>query len=128
MTMANIKRLHAVLDHITEHPEEHRQQSWRTEKEGCGTRMCFAGHTVVMFGPQAGMTGWAEPVFENRLEGKMYGSVVVDNVEVDVETFAADLLGLDHDQQQALFYSMGGVIELREVVLDIEHGLIGEEV
>jgi hypothetical protein len=122
MTMPDIARLNAVLDYITDHPEQHRQQYWRAETE-CGTTMCFAGHTAALFGPEAGMTGWGKPI-PMAADERMYGDVQVGDTTVDVETFACDLLGLDWDQGNALFYCMNGVDDLRRIVDDLEAGLI----
>jgi hypothetical protein len=98
--MVDIERLDAVLEYISEHPEQHSQNLWAS-KTHCGTVACLAGWTVILEYPGA------------ELEG---GSLArVDGVTMIIRDEARDLLGLNTAQEDALFLGAQNIVELRKL-------------
>lgn len=107
--MINVPLMRKVLEHISEHPEEHDQGTW-AERTACGTTMCMAGHAVVMAGHQISWPG--------TLDDESSADFVTEPIVVDNETtrripaVAAHELGLTEEQKDAFFYESGTIEDL----------------
>lgn len=66
------------------------------EKDDCGTTACLAGWTGVLEG--------AVPLFINGVGGTTHTVRTTDGREMDVEFYAAEVLGLTRDERRDLFY------------------------
>lgn len=122
--MADSVRLTTVLEFIRQHPEQHEQMFFRRTND-CGTTMCFAGHTIAIYAPEG--TEWKMNLPADD-KGGTCGWIVTtpDGVEHDSSVLAAELLDLDPDESDALFYNMGDAEALAEIVDDIKSGYYGE--
>lgn len=77
-----VRRLLAVRDHISAHPEEANERNW------CGTDCCVAGHLVRQRWPDA------EVGFSGELHGSL-GVEVSPGSWVEIEDAAASVIGFD---------------------------------
>lgn len=77
----------------------------------CGTAMCFAGHTVVLTD---------QPVLVNRESGLFEGVVVDKDTSMSVGIAAKELLGLTHEQADALFDGDNTIEDIRAIIALIE--------
>jgi hypothetical protein len=125
--------LHKVMDHIIEHPEEHDQTIWasrRLDESGtpCGTKFCFAGHTVNMaMGPSERIVWhhqtWrvtgpeCEPVPASADAVSVTGA---DGTPMLIATRAASLLGLTPQEADRLFFAANRVSQIRGIVQGLE--------
>lgn len=88
----NIYLLEKTLTYIQSHPEEHEQSDWGRVTP-CGTTMCFAGHAAELAGE--------EVAWEKNLLGYGYTYRMKDGR--DIQDRAAELLGLNKDEEYYLF-------------------------
>lgn len=110
----NVPLMRKVLEHITEHPEEHDQGVW-AEKTPCGTTYCMAGHTVLMAGHEIAWSGGPTDVSNEDGADHVTKSVVTpDGLTNYIPYVAARELGLDRDQASMLFYDSSSIEDLWE--------------
>lgn len=107
MNMTPVKRLMTVRDYLAEHPLEHDQGHWARTSSTCGTTLCAAGTACLMAGGR--LTSDEEIHYDDEESGPetvRYFHVVVrpDGQDLGVSEWAAQLLGLDEDQER-LFYT-----------------------
>lgn len=95
--MVNVPLLRKVLEHITEHPNEHDQTDWATRVEDCGTTMCVGGHAVAMTGYEI---VWPS---DHRYIGSATCKKDGDVWGRSIEGAAMEELGLSSDQADQLF-------------------------
>lgn len=89
----NIPLARKVLEHLTAHPDEHRQAQFGMQTP-CGTTACIAGTAVLM-----------DSDTTVRFDGGvMCCAVEVGGVNVDIEQRAVTLLGLGGGDTMDLFY------------------------
>lgn len=110
--MINTPLLTKVLNHITDHPEEHNQSCWaeRGLDTPCGTAFCVAGHAVQFAGHQI---DW---------ESDEYADTVVGGGTI--ERVAAQELGLSGQQANYLFHGGGRQRDLWRLASKITGGEI----
>lgn len=102
MTAVNVPLLRKVLEHITEHPDEHDQGVWAVTTP-CGTVACLAGHAVAMSG---GEFVWQYPVpAEVRQFGATQSASFVAETGRPVSHVAQQLLGLSDEEAGDLFHA-----------------------
>lgn len=97
-----VDRLDTLVEHLRTHPDEHDQSSWRAESIDCGTKMCAAGHAIVLFGGDR--FRWNTPYAEAH--GTRFFAEVYDTErqrEVPISIVAAELLGIDWREADYLF-------------------------
>jgi hypothetical protein len=111
-TTVNLDLLDAVVEHIDTHPEEHDQSDWI-----CGTTACVAGR-VALF------SGW-RPVF-NPPCGLAFcdchthtGLVEKDGQRRRVSGVAQDLLGIDDDTADDLFFGGNDVDDIHRIQAEL---------
>ena len=96
--IVNIELAEKVLKQVKENPEQHDQHNWIT-KSDCGTRACLAGWTVHIAGLRPGT--WIEgPVWS------AWSTVSVGGVERNIDRVAAELLGMDEESADRIFYTL----------------------
>ncbi|GIF08715.1 hypothetical protein [Actinoplanes siamensis] len=89
-------RAYAVLDQIDARPELHNQSAWfHRTIGGCGTAACFAGWTSLLAGD--------EPLWTHDYQNQT-DAVIGGGKRRYIEARATELLGIDPDQADALFY------------------------
>lgn len=104
--------VHHVRNHIGDNRDQWDQQCW-SESTACGTTFCFAGFAVIASG--------GEMVYRDcGIAGTCVDANGVDQV---IETYAAELLGLDEDQACRLFFSPTDIHYLDAIIADIEGGV-----
>lgn len=130
---------HELLDEIMEfikiHPTQWRQSSWYmwvdpetgvekfrvteeevTEKNSCGSSMCFAGHVALHEGfpspPVGNHREWERGVIDRDANGGHYFESVDD--------FALKRLGLSHEQGDVLFDG-GNTLKMLERIVELLH-------
>lgn len=125
----NAPLLHKVLDHIVAHPDEHDQSLWATrrfDQDGnvCGTRYCFAGHTVVMgmgqgeqliWHPQT----WREIPYQDELQVASSGAVDLNSADGRIRLIASraqELLGLTLQESERLFFATNRVDQIAHMI------------
>lgn len=101
----NVELLTKVMEHIEGNPEEHDQSQWARQTE-CGTKYCFAGHTVFM-------SGWT-PEFDEDSTAAF--CVSGDNEQRCIESLAKELLGLSGYQAERLFFECEDLPSVRRYV------------
>lgn len=111
----NADRLHAVLDHIKAHPEQHLQETWGRRTE-CGTVACFAGWTVLLFKPGIAERFAAAPMREPILFIETLTPYAALAEITDVSSTARDLLGLTVDQASTLFHAENTAGQLEKMI------------
>jgi hypothetical protein len=110
----NLPLIDDVMHHIDTHPEEHDQSEWF-----CETTACVAGHVALL-------SGW-RPVFTAPCElawcdcHTATGRVEKDGESRTVSVLAQELLGIDVDTADRLFYGGNTVDDLHQVVKEL-HG------
>lgn len=87
----NITLAQRVLDQIDAHPELHSQSSFKSNTE-CGTRHCIAGWTLELADTHYHWESW------------QCDAVREDGKEVEIDTEAAELLGIPPEEAYQLFY------------------------
>lgn len=105
----NVELLEQVMQHITDHPEQHNQNFWVDE---CGTAGCFAGWAALLSGWRVG-PAW-------NFNGPMISPDTL--VEKDVCGVARDLLNLDAYDAQTLFCATNTRPMLALMVKDLANG------
>lgn len=122
--MINVPLMRKVLEHITEHPEEHDQQSW-AEKTACGTTYCMAGHAVLMAGHEIAWSAIAGVYLEEDGADRVTEPIETsESFTQYIPHVAAHELGIDHMQASMLFYDSTYLEELWEVANFITDGEI----
>lgn len=99
-TEATRARAQAVLDYIVMHPEQHSQETWCTDFENptsCGTTMCIAGTTLFLEDPRM-------LVSRHHRGNATYSEA------------ASDLLGLNEEEGDAIFYDMNNQRALDKLI------------
>jgi hypothetical protein len=86
-----------VLDHVTAHPDELDMGVWAQSNAQCGTTACFAGWAIIL-GTNAELVNgnsYLNPDGADycRLDGEI----------LEIDEVAAELLGLDGDQDDLFF-------------------------
>lgn len=89
----NFPLLWKTYEYIEAHPKEWEQHSFAGDG-WCGTTMCFAGHAVFLSDANV------------RLGGRSGHEFMVDEVFIDIEEFASNVLGIASDEADSLFYRM----------------------
>lgn len=118
----NVELLRKVLEHITAHPEEWRQEEWATATK-CGTAFCLAGHVALTVGHEinfdGGQTIWDQPGVRST------DSVAGGRRIADV---AADALGIDAfaaaKGRGGLFYPHNTLADLWRIAGELTDGEI----
>lgn len=130
----NLEVLNEIMDFIEAHPETWYQENWYQvldpktgmadfykyieeveDANECNTAFCFAGHTAINQGfpfPKGNSGSWTRTVKDAQgFEHREY-----------VEDFASKVLGLSHEQADALFHESNSKTDLRNMVnaLNIE--------
>lgn len=121
--MINIPLMRKVLEHITEHPEEHDQNVW-AERGPCGTAYCMAGHTVVMTGHKL---SWESNEFEeDEVVTESVQTPILINGEEEgrISRVAAFELGLIESQWETLFLYSDTVEDLWTAANEMTDGEI----
>lgn len=112
--MFNIDLATKVLDHIKSDPE-HWDQRWYGVQDDCGTTYCFAGWAVKLADPQA--------QFRFDHDGSaVYVNPSNSNHSCRIVSYAADLLGLNYDDGDMLFYWANDLNELEKLINDFKRG------
>lgn len=114
--MINVELMQETLDYIAAHPEEHDQGDW-AQRTGCKTTRCMAG-TVVHLAPGYKL------LWHREQDGKYdYTSTAVDNSgrTHSVPDLAEELLGVNHQQANDLFYNSGTLNDLYARAEEITH-------
>jgi hypothetical protein len=99
---------------VKEYLEENEAPPWN-----CGTAYCLAGHTVLAKGAKI-------PNYSLHALNEGYGfdaSFVIEPVQGrrrEVDTWAAELLGLEHDQAHALFYGENWPWAIEQMISALE--------
>ncbi len=104
MPELNKPLLEKVMTHINDHPDVHDQEVWTVNPdyydpsniENCGTAACFAGWTCLLSG------------YTSR--------------DVEVESKAVELLGIEWDDAGVLFHSDNTREDLNLMVKDLMNG------
>ena len=108
MPELNLPLAKAVLDKIVSEPESHDQGNWAYKTE-CGTVCCIAGWTMLLSGEYE----FNDSGYITDHEGYRVGHFMA----------GAELLGLDFEQANNLFYNMdnhGAVLLLKEFINEAE--------
>jgi hypothetical protein len=105
--MANLEKLKALHHHITTIPDGWNQEFWGEQRE-CGTAYCMAGWTCVLEGHQ--MKWKVVDAYESPF--KEATQLVTGE---DIDTKAAEILGLSEDYADRLFYCTDNASALREL-------------
>lgn len=125
----NAPLLRKVLDHIVAHPDEHDQSLWATRRfdqrgNVCGTRYCFAGHTVVMGMEQGEQLIWhpqtwrAVP-YQDELQVASSGAVDLNSTDGRIRLIASraqELLGLTQQESERLFFATNRVDHIARMI------------
>lgn len=118
----NIALLQKTLQYIKENPGEWLQQTW-----ACGTAGCFAGHAVRLSGAV-----WAP--HDGRCDGgncTSYGGTcqcrTADGSIRQISEVAREVLGIDVETGQALFWAMNTLERLEALVGEITASAIDSE-
>jgi hypothetical protein len=94
----NKELMREVLAQVTSHPEEWSQSTWGKKTE-CGTTFCIAGWACILSGwKPAELASGPYPI------GSGIDLVEKDGVTRHIEILGAELLELDSNQAEALFY------------------------
>lgn len=106
----NVELLERVMQHITDHPEQHDQVAWLNE---CGTAACFAGWACLL-------SGWQPVVTYNPDDTRVMSP---DTLTEDfVSDRAGKLLGLTHREMNYLFHGANTRDVLQRMVKDLVNG------
>jgi hypothetical protein len=80
----NVPLLRKVLEHVTEHPDQHDQRVW-VKQTGCGTAACLAGWAVLIEGLDPDMS----------IACGYFGTEYLEDGR-DIAVVAAELIGVDN--------------------------------
>lgn len=123
LSVQHVAALRRTLEHVLAHPDEHRQDVWgyrfppgATRGPVCGTAFCLAGHAAVTVA--GARPRWSPEGY--LVDVDVYRDGGAARVEVDV--YAAEVLGLDDDQAGALFYHGNTRVVLAELVRELTRG------
>ena len=98
--VVNVPLMRKTLEHVTLHPEEHRQHLW-LRRTPCGTVGCFAGHAVIFAGHEI---DWGI--------ANLYGELDVTKAGDTIFVVARRELGLTVDDAESMFYGGNGIDDL----------------
>jgi hypothetical protein len=104
----NVDRLSRVLAHVEANQGLFDQRFW-AHRKACGTTYCFAGWTVRIYSP--------ESEFQFALIVPVAGHCLSDGHLID--EVAAEILGLDRQTSDRLFYGCSTLAEVRRAVAAI---------
>jgi hypothetical protein len=113
-----------TLDYIRDHPEEHDQDSWAVQTL-CGTKRCLAGTAVFLAGYHINYKRMLPVDDEDRLTHE--ASTCVDPTTGETRSIrrvAQELLGLDNDEVDLLFFGSGSVEYLSRVFSELTDGRV----
>lgn len=104
LTAEAVATLQQVLDFLTEHPEQHEQQTWlkkvptleSSDLAACGTVGCLAGH-LSLIGHTIPDSAW-EPFYTYARDGDQLRYWVIRFDQFPVTTAAEEALGLSYVQ------------------------------
>lgn len=106
----NTELLERVMQHITDHPEQHNQSMWVNE---CGTAACFAGWATLL-------SGWyVQRVAPSKV---VYVAHQDDLRDFLVNDLAVELLGITNDEADVLFGYGNSREMLQLMVKDLVNG------
>jgi hypothetical protein len=115
----NVPLLRKVLEYITEHREQHRQDIWITQRESCGTAGCLAGWAVVL----------ADLDVDWSTDGCFGTEYLVDGR--DIAVVAAELIGVENprtlkwaDWDEHLFNQNNTLADLWRIANELTDGEI----
>lgn len=124
--MRNTQELEAVMQYISDNPEEWDQENW------CGTTMCFAGHVAMRNGCQRAVVSQLNDFGAMEFRHVELGSrtfIVRDHFVLDplskkvtVCEYARDILGLEDDEANLLFSGSNGIEDLQHIVKGLVNG------
>lgn len=112
--MADKERLIQLRDAVLANPEKHNQRHWasRSGEGSCGTTMCLAGTAVHLAGEQI---DWLSAVEEEDEDGTIILVASRTRKGHFIETVAAKWLGLNIDEEGALFFTMDEPYSLKRL-------------
>lgn len=116
MTVFNADFADSVVGAIEANPAQHSQSMWAQQNE-CGTTMCFAGWAVTLAGAKM-------EFFDIRHDLKRaYDCTLPSGESRNISDYAAELLGVNETQREALFHNMNNDIDvIKDIVKDIANG------
>ncbi|MEU9837017.1 hypothetical protein AB0D67_36235 [Streptosporangium sp. NPDC048047] len=116
----NVAALERVYAHIVANPEEWNQRYWH-----CGTSMCFAGHTVAMYGT-ANWSAPGDPGCDTfvALSTDDEDDLFIDEGErvIYVADRARHILGITEDEAAVLFHQNNTLADIRRIIDDLIAG------
>lgn len=120
----NIDYAHKVLNYLHQHPTRHSQLTWGMRiAEHCGTAACIAGTAVLL--DTNSTTLWTKSTGGSEyMTGVQLGDDP-DNV-VEVQWWAAQLLGLDGQTAHSLFHEMNSATAIKKLETMIAVAEAGE--
>lgn len=101
--MPNLEKLKELHERITTKPENWDQECWAQQKE-CGTSYCMAGWACVLDGQ---VIDWPKNVEPGEWVEALH--LVTGQ---DIDEAARDILGLDQDDSDRLFYCTNNDVAL----------------
>ena len=120
----NVPLIRKTLEHITAHPEEWDQTTWATERQGCGTAFCFAGHVVNSEGHEIVWESGGECDCEWCGGTVSAEFCLVDGKPRTISNVAMHALGLTRDQADTLFAGGNGLQVLYALANEYTNGEI----
>lgn len=98
--MAKVKRCRILRNYLRMHPETHNQNYWG-QKNHCGTTLCAAGATIMLFGiPHRWVLEPSSDYSFRLIAGEYEDS---DMSSYQVQHLAAQVLGLTNYESDKLF-------------------------
>lgn len=94
----DFERLDAAITYAVEHPDEFDMSMWFAKTTGCGTTACLAGTVVALEGGWTPV--WAALGLDLEAHNVRRGHEIRKVVDL-----ALELLGLEGDEQENIFYS-----------------------
>ncbi len=111
-TKPDARRAYQALDYIRDHPQEHNQAVFAKRTE-CGTVACLAGHVALLNGDDL--------LWPEHFGSSLYAAGVrlPDGTEQSIGERAAQLLGVNIEDEYALFYGAENYDDLEREVTRI---------
>lgn len=104
MPEINIDMMRRTFEYIEAHPEEHYQGNWVEKGEDCGTTRCFAGTAAHLSPDYAIRLSVEDSYFTCHREE--------DGEEVEFSRAGAEILGLNDNQAEEMFFDAGTLDDL----------------